>query len=201
MIGRDPYNKKNVDDSAKKAEAAIAVVEKHLLTNTYLVGERITLSDLFAAGIVSRGFEFVYGKEWRDSHPNVTRWYSTVYNQPIYSAVVDKLNFIDEAVKYTPPAKAAPVKKEQPKAAPKPKAKEVEEEDDEPVVEAPKAKHPLETLPKSSIPLDEWKRQYSNLDTPDALKYFWSTFYNPEEWSLYKVDYKYNEELTQVFMS
>jgi len=67
LIGRDPYNKKNVDDSAKKAEAAVAVVEKHLQNNTYLVGERITLADLFSAGIISRGFEYTYGKEWRDA--------------------------------------------------------------------------------------------------------------------------------------
>jgi len=83
-------------------------------------------------------------------------------------------------------------------AAPKPKAKEVEEEE-EPAVEAPKAKHPLEALPKPTLPLDEWKRQYSNNDTPDALKWFWEN-YNPEEYSLWKVDYKYNDELTQVFM-
>jgi len=151
-------------------------------------------------GIISRGFQYVFDKQWRDAHPNVTRWYSTVYNQPIYSAVVDPLSFIDEAVKYTPPAKAPkPAAAPAPKAAPKPKAKEVEEEDDEPV-EAPKAKHPLSLLPKPTLDLDEWKRQYSNNDTPDALKWFWAN-YNPEEYSLWKIDYKYNDELTQVFMS
>lgn len=201
LVGRDPYNKKNVDEASKAAERAVDVIEKHLLTNTYLVGERITLADLFAAGIISRGFQYVYGKEWRDAHPNVTRWYSTVYNQPIYSAVVDPLSFIDEAVKYTPPAKAPkPAAAAAPKAAPKPKAKEVEEEDEEPVAEAPKAKHPLAALPKPTLDLDEWKRQYSNNDTPDALKWFWAN-YKPEEYSLWKVDYKYNDELTQVFMT
>jgi elongation factor 1-gamma len=50
------------------------------------------------------------------------------------------------------------------------------------------------------MPLDEWKRQYSNNDTPDALKWFWE-HYDPKDYSLWKVDYKYNEELTQVFMS
>jgi len=50
LVGRDPYNKKSVDDSAKKAESAVAVIEKYLQNNTYLVGERITLADLFGAG-------------------------------------------------------------------------------------------------------------------------------------------------------
>ena len=91
LIGRDPYNKKNVDDSSKAVLKAVSVVEEHLHNNTYLVGERITLADLFAAGIISRGFQYVFDKEWRSKNPNVTRWYETVYNQPIYSAVVDKL--------------------------------------------------------------------------------------------------------------
>ncbi|KAG9233723.1 putative elongation factor 1-gamma 2 [Amylocarpus encephaloides] len=198
LIGRDPYNKKSVEDSSKAALKAIGVVEDHLLNNTYLAGERITLADLFAAGIISRGFQFFFDKKWRSGNPNVTRWYETVYNQPIYSAVVDELTFIDEAIKYTPPKKEQAPKKEAAKAAPK--AKEVEEEEEE-APAAPKAKHPLESLDKATIPIDEWKRQYSNKDTPDALKWFWDEYYNDKELSLWKIDYKYNEELTQIFMT
>jgi len=198
LLGRDPYNKKNVDDASKATEKALSVVEEHLIANTYLAGERVTLADLFAAGIISRGFQFFFDKKWRAEHPNVTRWYSTVYNQPIYSAVVDKFSLIDEPVlKNQAPKKPDQPKKE--KAAPKPKAKEVEEEEDEPEP-APKPKHPLEALPKATIPLDEWKRQYSNKDTPAALEWFWEN-YNPEEYSLWMLDYKYNDELTQVFMT
>jgi elongation factor 1-gamma len=198
LIGRDPYNKKGVEDSSKAAQKAINVVEEHLLNNTYLAGERITLADLYSAGIISRGFQFVFGKEWRAANPNVTRWYETVYNQPIYSAVVEPLVFLDEGLKNQPPKKPEQPKKEAP--APKPKAKAVEEDEEEEAPAAPKPKHPLEALPKATLPLDEWKRQYSNNDTPIALKWFWEN-YNPEEYSLWKVDYKYNDELTQVFMT
>jgi elongation factor 1-gamma len=203
LIGRDPYNKKNVEESSKAALKAVSVVEEHLLHNTYLAGERVTLADLFAAGLISRGFQFFFDKKWREENPNVTRWYETVYNQPIYSAVVDKLTFLDEAIKNVPPKKPEQPKKEaapKPAAAPKPKAKEVEDDEDDEPKEAPKPKHPLEALEKPTMPLDEWKRQYSNNDTPDALKWFWEN-YDPKDYSLWKLDYKYNEELTQVFMS
>jgi len=73
LIGRDPYNKKHVEDSSKAALKAISVVEEHLLNNTYLAGERITLADLFAAGIISRGFQYFFDKKWRSENPNVTR--------------------------------------------------------------------------------------------------------------------------------
>ncbi|KAL8805906.1 MAG: hypothetical protein Q9182_001687 [Xanthomendoza sp. 2 TL-2023] len=205
-IGRDPFNKKSVEDSKKAALAAVKVLEEHLWVNTFLVGERLSLADLFAAGIVSRGFQYFFDKQWRKENPNVTRWYETVHNQPIYSEVVDKLSFIDEAIKEIPPKKEKeqkPKKEQTPKATPKPKAKEADEEEEEEEEEKPvtKAKHPLEALPKPNLAIDDWKRKYSNEETREvALPWFWDNF-NPEEYSLWKLDYKYNDELTQTFMS
>ena len=206
LIGRDPYNKKNVDDSAKNALKAIHVIEEHLLVNTFLVGERMTLADLFMASLIARGFQYVLDKQWRDENPNTTRWYETITNQDIWRAVVKEPIMIPEAVKYTPPkkepkpAKEAPKKEAAPKKETKPKPED-DEEDDEPAAAAPKQKHPLEALSKPTLILDDWKRKYSNEETREvALPWFWE-HYKPEEYSLWRVDYKYNDELTQVFMS
>ena len=171
------------------------------MTHTYLVGERLTLADLFATGIIARGFQYFFDKKWREENPNVTRWYETIYNQASYSAVAGKLEFISEALKNVPPKKeGGDKKKEQPKAAPKPKAPAADEEDDEPAP-APKAKHPLEALPRATFVLDDWKRKYSNEETREvALPWFWENA-NFEEYSLYQVDYKYNDELTMTFMT
>ena len=204
LIGRDPFNKKTVEDSQKATLKAMSVLEEHLLVNTFLVGERITLADLFATSVASRGFQFVFDKKWRTEYPNVTRWYETIYNQPIYSAVVDKLSFIDEAIPNHPPKKEKeekPKKEQAPKAAPKPKAKEVDEEEEEEDKPQPKPKHPLEALPKPTLVLDDWKRKYSNEETREvALPWFWENF-NAEEYSIWRVDYKYNDELTMTFMT
>lgn len=204
LIGRDPYNKKSADEASKKALKAVSVLNDHLLVHTYLVGERVTLADLFTAGIISRGFQYFFDKQWRQENPNVTRWYETVCNQPIYSAVAGKLEFIDEAIKNQPPKtdkQEKPKKEQAPKAQPKPKAKEVEEEEEEEDKPAPKPKHPLEALPKPTLALDDWKRKYSNEETREvALPWFWENF-NAEEYSLWKCDYKYNDELTQTFMT
>ncbi|KAI8932684.1 hypothetical protein NX059_010178 [Plenodomus lindquistii] len=198
LVGRDPYNKKNVDESQKAALKAIHVLEEHLTTHTYLVGERLTLADIFSTSIIARGFQYFFDKQWRDENPNVTRWYETVYNQSSYSAVAPKFEFITEAIKYTPPKKEEK-KKEQPKAAPKPAKEEPEEEEEAPA--APKPKHPLEALPRATFVLDDWKRKYSNEETREvALPWFWENV-NFDEYSLYKVDYKYNDELTLTFMT
>jgi len=199
LRGNGIYIKKNVDAAQVATEINIGVLEKHLHIHTYLVGERVSAGDFYLAGIVSKGFETVFDKAYRAAHPNFTRWYTTIVNQPSW---VGSPQFVEEAIKYTPPAKA-PKQVAPPKAAPapKPKAKEPEDDEEEEDKPAPKPKHPLEALGKAELVLDDWKREYSNNDTrPVALPWFWN-HYNPAEWSLWKVDYKYNDELTQVFMS
>jgi elongation factor 1-gamma len=169
LIGRDPYNKKSVDDNLKATEANAKVLEDHLLVNTYLVSERFTLADLFTAGIASRGFQFFWDPEWRSNHPNITRWFNTVISQDIYKAVVENTVFTEQALENKPPAgsenKNKKEKKEkkpeaaaQPKAEKKPKVKtaaEAEEEEEE-APQAPKPKHPLELLGKPTFVLDDW---------------------------------------------
>ncbi|KAF5027317.1 hypothetical protein F66182_561 [Fusarium sp. NRRL 66182] len=198
LRGDAPYNKKAVDEASRACLKAYSVAEEHLIRNTFLVGERITLADIFAAGIAQRGFQFFFDKQWREENPAVTRWFETVRSQPIYSDVVEKIEFLETpALTNTPPKKPEQPKKEAKKeAAPAPAA-----DAEEAAPAAPKAKHPLEALGKPSFPLDEWKRQYSNIkDHNEAMKFFWENF-NFEEWSLWKVDYKYNDELTLTFMS
>lgn len=198
LIGKDPYNKKGVEDASKAAAKALATVEEHLKHHTYLVGERITLADLFATGIIARGFEFFFGKDWRSENPNISRWYSTVYNQPIYSAVAPKFELLDAPML----TNVAPKKAEQPKEAKKEKkaaAPAAAAEEEQPA-EAPKPKHPLEALPKATFALDEWKRYYSNHDEAESMKWFWENVpFN--EYSIWKCEYKYNDELTLTFMS
>lgn len=198
LVGRDPYNKKNIEDSKAAAVKAVHALEEYFLTHTYLVGERITLADIFTASILARGFQYFYDKAWRSENPNVTRWYETVYNLPSYSAAAGELKFIDEAIKNVPPKKEPAPKKEQPKAAPKPKETPAEEEEEAP---KPKPKHPLESLPRANFVLDDWKRKYSNEETREvALPWFWENA-NFEEYSIWKVDYKYNDELKLTFMT
>lgn len=196
LVGVNPYNKKTVEDNATASRAALKVLETHLTANTFLVGERITLADIFTAGIIRRAFATVLDKKARSEFVAVTRWFNTVVNQGYWKDVIPESTLIDEAVKYTPPKKEEKPKKE----APKPAAKEEDEEEPD-VKPEPKAKHPLEALGKPTLILDEWKRQYSNNDTrPVAMPWFWQN-YKPEEYSLWLVDYKYNDELKLTFMA
>jgi len=195
LLGKEPYNKKNVDEAAKDVAKIFDVVEAHLLEHTFLVGERITLADLFSAGIVTRGFQYFFDKTWRAAHPATTRWFLTVTNQPIYSDVADKLELLEKPAL----TNVAPKKPEAPKAAPKPAAAPAAAAEEE-AAPAPKPKHPIDLLPRATYPLDEWKRFFSNNDEKESMAYFWKTI--PfEEYSIWRIDYKYNDELTLTFMS
>ncbi|BFZ57303.1 elongation factor EF-1 gamma subunit [Savitreella phatthalungensis] len=205
LIGRSPYNKKNVEDAEKRFNTVVGpYLEKYLANQTYLVGHRLTLADLVVAAHLARGYEYVFGDEWQEKFPNITRFFKTVVNQKIYKSVAGDVPITKEAVKYTPPAKekkepAAKGPAQQPKQAKKPKD---DDEEEEPLVpQEKKAKHPLESAPTGSLVLDEWKRQYSNNDTREvALPWFFENL-DKENYSVWRVDYKYNDELTQVFMS
>jgi elongation factor 1-gamma len=197
LIGRLPYNKKQVDDALAKLTKSLTVLEKHLLINTFFVSERMTVADLFVAGMVSRVYQYYMDDKNRKAYPCLTRWFETVTKQPVWEEANGKPEIATEALKNVQPKQEAAAKKEKAPAKPAAKAAD-EEEEDKP---APKPKHPLEALPKPTLVLDDWKRKYSNEETREvALPWFWEHF-KSDEYSVWQVNYKYNEELTLTFMT
>ncbi|EPQ30823.1 uncharacterized protein PFL1_01722 [Pseudozyma flocculosa PF-1] len=196
-----PYNKAAETKAWDSLHRASKFLEASLKKKTFLVGHRVTLADLTVASNLQSLYGMIAGQEFRSQYPNTARYYQTIAGQP---TVLDlfKMEQRSENAKFV-----APKKEEKPKAAPapkkeaaKPKAKEVDDEDDEPKA-APPPKNPLDSLPKSSFILDEWKRTYSNEDTrPKALPWFFENF-DYDGYSVVKLDYKYNDELTLLFMS
>lgn len=161
---RVPFNKKALDDANKKVDEYVAQLSKRLTTHTYLVGERLTAADLFVAQCFYKLFTLTFGKEWRSKHTVFMRWINTVYKSEFLSYKLDSVKFVDEPVKPQLPKKekkAEAPKKEQPKKEAKPAAAAAPAES----TEEKKPKHPLELLGKPAVPLDEWKRTYSNKET------------------------------------
>jgi elongation factor 1-gamma len=104
-----------------------------------------------------------FDPETRAAYPNVTRYFTTLVNQPNYKAVYGDVKLLDAAPQAPKPApKAKEAAKPKAAPAPKPKAAAKDDDDDDEPAPAPKPKHPLDALgPAKSFPLDEWKRQYS----------------------------------------
>ncbi|PIA99570.1 putative sterigmatocystin biosynthesis protein stcT [Cercospora beticola] len=103
IIGRRPFVQAEVDESMKQTNKRMDILEKHLEGRTYLVGDRLSLADMFVTGVVAGGFMFFFDQAWRESHPNVTRWFLNVYEQPIYAGVAGKAILVEKARPNAPP--------------------------------------------------------------------------------------------------
>ncbi|KAI8620697.1 hypothetical protein BC830DRAFT_1097723 [Chytriomyces sp. MP71] len=218
ILGWMPNNEQNTNKAKEDIKKVLAALNEHLLHHTYLVGETITLADITVVTALLNFYRIVFDAAFRASFKNVNRWFLTCVNQQQFKDVLGEVKLIDKAqtaadVKPATPATAA--KDTTPKAAapaaakPAPakapatkKPKDDDEEEEESFAdEKPKAKNPLDLLPKSDFNLEEWKRFYSNNDTrPTACNWFWDKF-DAQGFSIYRLDYKYNSELTLTFMS
>lgn len=105
LIGRVPFNKQAIENHMASTLQKVQVLETHLSTNTFLVGERLSLADLFVTGVVAGGFMCFFDKAWRANHPAVTRWFELVYAQPIYADVAGKPILVEKAMPNVPPKK------------------------------------------------------------------------------------------------
>jgi len=220
LSGGYPYNKGTFNAIYESLLKRLANIDEILLHRTYCVGERITLADIFLATALNNVFSGVVDKVARDKLPNLVRFVTTINNHPKLAEIFDNGSptWTEVQPTYQPPAKEPKASKEpkepkpkaevaaSPKAEKKPKEKkpkeeDPEEEEDDLVPAEPKVKNPLDDLPKSAFNLEEWKRQYSNLDTrKEALPWFYEKF-DHAGFSIWRVDFKYNEELTLTFMS
>ena len=176
----------------------LAALDQFLVTRTFLVGERISLADIGMAVTLLPAFTQVLDQASRSSHRHLTRWFNTIINQE----VVVKLCTKEAEMKQV--AKKDAGKKEKKEKAPKPKKKEEPKKKpaEEPmeIPSEPKKSDPLDPLPKGTFDLEDWKRFYSNNDEDKSCEYFWSKF-DPSCYSIWRGDYRYNNELSMIFMS
>ncbi|OMJ24608.1 Elongation factor 1-gamma [Smittium culicis] len=202
-LGYSPYIKPAVLQAEGRLKKSLLALNTILLDRTYLVGERLTIADINMVCDLVPVMQYLADAKYRKEIRNVARYFKTMINKKVFKEVFSEFTLCVEPVKQQQLKKAEPkpVKPKAEKPKPQPKKKEVEEAaDDEPAPE-PKPKSALDLLPKSSFNLEDWKRFYSNNDTiPTAMDYFWQHF-DPVGYSIWKVEFKYNEENTLIFMS
>jgi len=210
-LGIMQFNKNQTDRSKEDIKAALKLLNDHLLTKTFLVGERISLADIALACVMLSLYKQVLDPSFRKSFANVTRWFNTIVNQPNFKAVSGAVELCKKMAEFDAKKFAEfsgkGDKKEKKEKAPKQEKKQPEKkkeekkpEPEEPAAPVEKKPDPFEKMPKGSFDMEEWKRFYSNNDEPESVAWFWEHF-DHENYSIWRGDYKYNDELTMVFMS
>ena len=212
VFGYMPFNAAATAKAKADLAKSLAVLEKHLLTRTYLVGDAVSLADIVVASALVYPMKMLMDKAFRKPFPCVTRWFTTVVNQDAVKAVVGDVPLCAKMLTAAgddgkaPAAaggagKAKKEKKAQPKkekAAPPP-----------PQVKKVKVKHPLQIYQEENkdamkLNIDDWKREYKNAKHNDGYKAsvakFWEMI-DPAHYSVWVCRYKHNEENTQLWMT
>ncbi|KAK4784087.1 hypothetical protein SAY86_018455 [Trapa natans] len=210
-IGRAVYIAPAEEAAISALKRALGALNTHLASNTFLVGHSVTLADITMTCTLSIGYTILMPKSFTSEFPHLERYFWTMVNQPNFKKVMGDVKQTDA----TPPVVKKPAQQKEAAAKPKkdePKKKEPKREpakpkpepaDDEEEAPKPKPKNPLDLLPPSKMVLDDWKRLYSNTKSnfrEVAIKGFWD-MYDPEGYSLWFCNYKYNEENTVTFVT
>jgi len=224
-----PFNKdvsEQVGKARAEAERCLKALDDYLLPRTFLVGESVTLADITVFAVLIDLYKNLLDADSKKSFVNVNRWFDTILNQAKVQAAITKFkytfSYCTTPVKFDAAKlkeitggqaggakeKKADEKKDKKKEEKKPQPKKEKEADPVEEMDAaeaalaaePKAKDPLDALPKGTFVMDDFKREYSNKDVDESIPYFWQHF-DPANYSIWIGEYKYNDELTKVFMS
>eukprot|EP00921_Rhytidocystis_pertsovi_P013848 GHVQ01022498.1.p1 GENE.GHVQ01022498.1~~GHVQ01022498.1.p1 ORF type:complete len:453 (+),score=79.25 GHVQ01022498.1:47-1405(+) len=180
--------------STKHVRSCLSVIDKHLLTRTFLAAERPSMADVWIALSLdeSRNRSDVVCK-CIETYPNIARWLETCLGMKQFKKYLTAATGAQQRGAKEVEKKEKKEKKEE--------KEETEEADDGEAEKAAakKVPNPLDSLPPSSMVLDEWKRCYSN--TKDlygvAMKWFWEHF-DVKGYSLWYMRYDKLEDECKV---
>jgi len=210
VLGYMQFDQEAYESAKADVQKSLNVLEKHLQTRTYLVGNKVTLADITLISALVDLYRLVFDPAFRKPYVNVTRWFITCVNQPEFAKVIGEVKLTDKEQKADGAAAAGGKKdkkenkkEEKPKKekAEKPKKNEEEPMDDEPKEEK-KQPNPLDLLPPSSMNMDATKKLYFEKRPNFAAFFdeFWK-FYDAEGYCMYSIDYNYNDENKVYFMT
>jgi len=211
VAGYMPFQEAAYEKAKTDLAAALTLLNTHLTTKTYLVGDQITLADICVVSALVYPMKLVCDKTFLKPFGNVVRWFTTCVNQPAFKAVIGECPLAKkELTAAGQTAKAAPAdgggKKKKGKKGGDKKAEKKEKAAPDPLEPAPvkKVDHPYKIMDKASpspFSMDKWKKTYSNAATyEEGMAAFWEMF-DPKGWSIWHMNYNYNDENKRVFMA
>ncbi|KAI0896212.1 elongation factor EF-1 gamma subunit [Annulohypoxylon nitens] len=92
VIGRSSSTPEALVKLEEGCELTIRAIEKEITGKKYLVGDTLTLADLFVVSGLARGYQYVFTKSWAEKHPVVHDYYMRIRNDPqgIFDRILGK---------------------------------------------------------------------------------------------------------------
>jgi len=186
IMGYLKYNKKIEQEAVKKIKGNMQFLNKYLSTRTFLVGERLTLADVAIFLALGAMVKMVFDEKFRKPYGHVFRWFKTIAAMDKVTAVTGELVWCETPMKWVPPKKDK-----------KQKGKKKQQQQKK----KPKPKDEFADLEKSSFSIEDFKTHYANDDPRTQSIPFLMKNFDSKGWSMWKADFKYQEENEFAFKS
>lgn len=79
-------SREEVDSLLDSASKGFSFLEQRLAKSPYLLGDKLTLADIEAAGLLFVPLSFFVTEAWQKKYPAVVKWATTVLNGEVYKA-------------------------------------------------------------------------------------------------------------------
>lgn len=115
VIGKAPSSPEILAAVENYSEGMVHVVEEALEGRSFLVGDQLTMADLFVVAAIARGYQFVsqsplsvtealvdtddlkvFTKKWAAAHPNIHEYYMRIKGNDIYRKIDGDPYVLDE---------------------------------------------------------------------------------------------------------
>ncbi|KAL4789088.1 glutathione S-transferase [Aspergillus venezuelensis] len=87
LIGRAPFIPESIRKHKEETLLRMKMLDDHLGQREFLVGDNLSLADLFVLGVVQGAFRFFLDPKWRKEHKGVSGWFERVHSTEIVTSV------------------------------------------------------------------------------------------------------------------
>jgi elongation factor 1-gamma len=91
VIGYMPFNPAATAKAKEDVIVGLKTLEAALTTQTYLVGDKMSLADIVVASALVYPMKLLMDASFRAPFPNTMRWFNTCVNQPEFKAVIGEV--------------------------------------------------------------------------------------------------------------
>lgn len=157
--------------------SALRAINTHLLTNTFLAGNAVTIADILLFSVTADLVTTVLAAGVRRPLPNFVRYFNTLANDPVFAGIAGEVVFAAKEQQAPKPVKKVEVKKVE-------------------VKKVVKKVNPLLALPESKMTMDATKKDFFSAApfNPNFFPSFWDEKYDPAGYCVYTCNYNYNDE-------
>uniref|UniRef100_A0A8I3NBL5 Uncharacterized protein n=2 Tax=Canis lupus familiaris TaxID=9615 RepID=A0A8I3NBL5_CANLF len=99
-LGIMHHNKQATENAKEEVRRILGLLDTHLKTRTFLVGERVTLADITVVCTLLWLYKQVLEPSFRQAFPNTNRWFLTCINQPQFWAVLGEVKLCEKMAQF-----------------------------------------------------------------------------------------------------